>query len=196
MRQHCLTRPLAIPFVLIGFVSPPSVAWADARAGEKKAQLCLLCHRVEASLGAPTLEQQPTRYLIAQTNAFKSGKRPGPEMQSNVARLSARDIRDIADYFASQRARPARFAVEPDAKTLASGEASAGAMKCASCHGDGYRGAKDAPRLAGQVPAYLARSIAEFKRGVRKHPALSPASEKLDDATMDALGAYFGKLEP
>lgn len=196
MRHYRLTRPLTITFVLIVFALPFSDTWADARAGEKKAQICLLCHRVESAVGAPTLEQQPSKYLIAQTNSFKSGKRIGPEMQSNVVRLSAKDIQDISDYFSSQPAKPARFATDPDPKTIASGAASAKELKCASCHSEDYRGGRDIPRLAGQVPTYLVRQIAEFKRGVRQHPAISSAGEKLDDPTMEALGAYFGKLEP
>ena len=119
MRNFLLTWTLMLSFVLAALAFPVSDACADARAGEKKAQLCLLCHRVESAVGAPTLEQQPSKYLVAQTNAFKTGKRVGPEMQSNVIRLSAKDIQDISDYFSSQRARPARFAADPDPKTIA-----------------------------------------------------------------------------
>jgi cytochrome c553 len=195
MRHFLSTSRLTLSFVL-ALVFPFSDACADARAGEKKAQLCLLCHRVESAVGAPTLEQQPSKYLVAQTNAFKSGKRIGPEMQSNVARLSAKDIQDISDYFSSQRAKPARFAADPDPKTIALGAASAKQLNCASCHSADYRGGKDVPRLAGQVPTYLVRQIAEFKRGARPHPATSAVAEKLDDPTIEALGTYFGKLEP
>ena len=117
-------------------------------------------------------------------------------MQTNVARLSAKEIRDIADYFSSQRAKPARFAIVPDPKTIALGAASAKELSCANCHSEDYRGGKDIPRLAGQVPNYLERQIAEFKRGVRTHPTIPAVSEKLSDPTVEALGAYFGKLEP
>lgn len=195
MRHFLLTWPLTLAFVL-ALVFPFSDAGADARAGEKKAQLCLLCHRVESAVGAPTLEQQPSKYLVAQINSFKSGKRVGPEMQSNVVRLSAKDIQDISDYFSSQRAKPARFAADPDPQTIALGATSAKQLNCANCHSEDYRGGKDVPRLAGQVPTYLVRQIAEFKRGARPHPAISAAAERLSDPTIEALGAYLGKLEP
>jgi cytochrome c553 len=195
MRHFLLTWPLTFAF-LMALVFPFSDACADARAGEKKAQLCLLCHRVESAVGAPTLERQPSKYLVAQINSFKSGMRVGPEMQSNVVRLSAKDIQDISDYFSSQRAKPARFAADPDPKTIALGAASAKQLNCASCHSEDYRGGKDIPRLAGQVPTYLVRQIDEFKRGARQHPAISAVAEKLNDPTIEALGAYFGKLEP
>lgn len=196
MRHYRLARPFTIAFALLAFAFPLSDTWADVRAGENKAQFCLLCHRVESAVGAPTLEQQPSRYLIAQINAFKSGKRVQPEMQTNVARLSATDIQDISDYFSAQRARPARFAIEPDPKTIAMGAANAKELECANCHSEDYRGREDIPRLAGQVPTYLVHQMGEFKRGVQQHPVLSAAGEKLDDSIVEALGAYLGKLEP
>jgi cytochrome c553 len=42
----------------------------------------------------------------------------------------------------------------------------------------------------------LERQIAEFKRGVRPHPAIPSAAEKLSDPIIEALAVYFGKLEP
>ena len=51
--------------------------------------------------------------------------------------------------------------------------------------------------LAGQVPTYLAKQIDEFKRGARPHPLPIPAlADRLSDASVEALGAYFGKLDP
>ena len=182
--------------VALAVALPVSDAFADARAGEKKAQLCTLCHRVESTTGAPTLEQQPSSYLAAQTNLFKSGKRIWPAMQANVASLSAKDVQDISDYFSSQQAKPARFVTEPEPKTIALGASSAKQLNCGSCHLENYRGEKGIPRLAGQVPNYLERQISEFKRGVRPHPAIPAAAEKLNDPTIEALAVYLGKLEP
>jgi cytochrome c553 len=187
--------PLTLAFVL-ALAFPCSDAFGQARAGEKAAQVCLLCHKVESLVGAPTLEQQPSKYLVAQINAFKSGKRSGPEMRSNVVRLSAREVQAISDFFSSQRAKPARFGTDPDPKTIALGAASAKELNCAKCHSEDYRGSNDIPRLAGQVPTYLVLKIDEFKRGARPHPAISAAKDKLSDPITEALGAYFGKLEP
>lgn len=187
--------PLRLAFVL-ALVLSGSDAFGDARAGEKAAQLCVLCHKIESVVGAPTLEQQPSKYLVAQINAFKSGKRSGPEMRANVVRLSTKDVQAISDFFSSQRAKPARFGTDPDPKTIALGAASAKELNCAKCHSEDYRGSNDIPRLAGQVPTYLVLKIDEFKRGVRPHPAISAAKDELSDPITEALGAYFGKLEP
>jgi cytochrome c553 len=54
-------------------------ALADAKAGEKKAQLCLLCHKpVNVMASAPLLEAQPAKYLVQATTEYKMrGKQPG-----------------------------------------------------------------------------------------------------------------------
>ena len=64
-------------------------ALADANAGEKKAQLCLLCHKPGNAMGlAPLLEAQPSKYLVQATTEYQTDNRPDPFMKSNVADLS------------------------------------------------------------------------------------------------------------
>ena len=99
-------------------------------------------------------------------------------------------------FFSSLRAKPARFGTDPDPKTIALGAASAKELNCAKCHSEDYRGSNDIPRLAGQVPTYLVLKIDEFKHDARPHPTISAANDKLSDPITEALGAYFGKLEP
>jgi cytochrome c553 len=54
-----------------------SPALADERAGAKKAQLCLLCHKPDNRMAyVPTLEGQTRDYLIAQMKASKRGAGP------------------------------------------------------------------------------------------------------------------------
>ena len=115
-------------------------------------------------------------------------------MQTNVARLSAKEILDISDYFSTQQAKPARFAADPDPKMIALGAAASKQLSCGNCHSEDYRGTsedyrgtKDIPRLAGQVPNYLERQMTEFKRGVRRHPAIPAAAETLSDPTIEAI---------
>src|SRR5512145_1665703 len=81
----------------------PDAAWSDAKAGAKKAALCELCHKpTHVMQTVPLLETQPARYLYARIRAFKEKRLPDPVMQTNVATLSDRDMRDIADYFAAR----------------------------------------------------------------------------------------------
>jgi cytochrome c553 len=60
---------------------------ADSNVGEKKAQLCLLCHKPGPGYAA-LLEAQPVKYLVAQVVAIKTGKRTVYEgMRVNVSDL-------------------------------------------------------------------------------------------------------------
>src|SRR5512139_1616028 len=47
---------------MVALVAAPS----SIRAVDHPAKLDRLCHRVESLVGAPTLEQQPRKYLVAQ----------------------------------------------------------------------------------------------------------------------------------
>jgi cytochrome c553 len=187
---------MRILFVMAALLLPLAEAHAaDLKAGEKKAQVCVLCHRFDSPLGAPTLEQQPQKYLADQIAAYKAGRRRSPTMDPNVGGLSTRDIENIAAWFSAQRARPARIVLEPEAATIARGEQAARELDCIRCHAPQRPGESGVPRLAGQPPGYLALRIAEL-RGGQQHPMLGTASGKIDDAVTQALAAWFGKLEP
>ena len=89
--------------VLVVLCVPLASLAADARAGEQKAHLCLLCHK-EASdkRFVPLLEAQPADSFVAALVAYKSGQRYSPDMTTNAAGLSPTDMRDLAAYFASR----------------------------------------------------------------------------------------------
>lgn len=81
----------------------PLHTFADAKAGENKAQLCIVCHKPAPDKRfVPLLEQQPAEYLVTAITAFKTRQRIETSMNVNAANLSDADIRDIADYFASK----------------------------------------------------------------------------------------------
>ena len=92
--------------VVLALASAFTDARADARAGEKKAQLCLLCHRAGNQFGSgiPLLEGRTKESLVADITDFKTGKRRSPAMDPNVERLTARDIDDIAAYLSAKPA--------------------------------------------------------------------------------------------
>lgn len=163
-------------------------ALADAKAGEKKAQLCLLCHKPQNVMGAaPLLEAQPSKYLVQSTTEYKTGKRPDPLMQGNVTHLSARDIGDIADYFASRA--PIVGAWRTDPAKVAAGEKRVAQGKCASCHGPAFAGTDEVPRLAAQRPVYLQIQLEAFAAGRRAHPPIEIPFDRIGD--FEAVAHYF-----
>jgi cytochrome c553 len=163
-------------------------AVADAKAGEKKAQLCLLCHKpANVMASAPLLEAQPSKYLVQATTEYKTGKRPDHVMKTNVANLSARDIRDIADYFSSRPPLVGVYSTDP--AKVAVGEKRVAEMKCGSCHGPTFAGAEAVPRLAGQTTGYLINQLEAFGAGRRTHPPTETPFEKMGD--FEAIAHYF-----
>ena len=179
----------ALAFVVLA----PAVAHADAKAGEKKAQLCLLCHRAENPPAyIPTLEGQTREYLLNQIKAFKERRRDNLAMQINTASLSVRDMRDIADYFASRK--PVRGTFPLDEAKASRGKARAAALKCAACHRDDYSGNKEVPRLAGVEPRYLAPQMIAFAEGKRAHPPFE-GMRQLSPEDAEDLAQYFAQLQ-
>lgn len=148
-------------------VALPCIGHADRVAGEKKAALCLNCHAAKGESFNPVLDDQPPAYFIAQMTAYKTGKRDNYGMNINAASLSAGDIRDLADFFASRKSRP--YPVF-DAKKAAAGMKALSRLPCSSCHGSDYSGHGPIARLAGQSPKYLAWELQYIRSGNRSHP--------------------------
>ena len=176
-------RRLLIAFALLMSTD----ALADAKAGEEKAQLCLFCHNPGITHWAPLLEAQPSKYLVRAMTEYQTGKRPFPNMQMNVAHLSARDIEDIADYFASRAPIVGAFRTDP--AKVAAGKRLVTKGKCASCHGPTFAGTDEVPRLAWQRPASLRITLRDFVAGRRAHPPLEVPFDKIGD--FEAIADYF-----
>jgi cytochrome c553 len=182
--RHRLRMLMAVVLGLLAF----NVS-ADPKAGEAKAQLCLLCHKAERA-GVPLLEAQPAKYLVAATMAFKQGRRSDQQMQANVARLSPRDVADIADYFASRG--PIAGHPAADAERVALGERRVSELQCANCHLSTLGGRDLVPRLAGQASGYLVSQLEAFATGRRAHPAAQmPANETRE---IESIASYLATL--
>lgn len=83
------------------------------------------------------------------------------------------------------------------------GDAAAGKAKsgaCAACHGpDGNGGADPTwPKLAGQIPEYLYKQLADFKSGKRADPLMSGMAAPLSEKDMRDLAAFYAsqKVKP
>lgn len=83
------------------------------------------------------------------------------------------------------------------------GSAAAGKAKtaaCVACHGvDGNGGADPTwPKLAGQIPEYLAKQLADFKTGERKNPIMNGIAAALTPKDIQNIAAYYAaqKIKP
>jgi cytochrome c553 len=171
----------------------PAIAHPDAEDGERKAQLCLLCHKPNNPMAyLPTLEGQTWQYLYNQIKAYQEKRRPDDVMQTNVAPLSDTDIRDIAAYFAAQAPVRASFTLDPG--KIALGRSKAQDLQCGTCHRPDFSGEKEVPRLAGLDPRYGGRQIVDFVLGKRPHPRLNGLSG-VSSQDAEGLAHFFAHLD-
>jgi cytochrome c553 len=77
------------------------------------------------------------------------------------------------------------------AADLAAGKAKA-AEVCAACHGqDGNSTSQDFPKLGGQYPDYLAKTLRDYKSGDRKNPIMAGFAKPLSRQDIENLAAYY-----
>jgi len=81
---------------------------------------------------------------------------------------------------------------------FAAGDKDAGKEKsqiCAACHGpDGNSANPEWPNLAGQVPGYIAKQLADFKSGARTNGIMQGIVASLTPQDMANLDAWFSSL--
>jgi cytochrome c553 len=101
----------------------------------------------------------------------------------------------------------AGIAALPAAQALAQDAAKAqniAAQVCAACHAaDGNSTAPANPKIAGQIPEYLHKQLADFKpqggkKPARESPIMMPMVANLSEADMKGLAAFYAgqKLKP
>jgi cytochrome c553 len=151
--------------------------------------VCAACHGQDGNSEVPDnpkLAGLDADYLERQLKHFKGGERKNPIMSGMAATLSANDMRELAEYFSEQAAKPGLgFDPAEAAKGKAifdDGLVSAAVPACSGCHGNDGVGDAKYPRLAGQHPSYVARQLAAFKSGERTNDlkaAMSAVAKRL-----------------
>lgn len=79
------------------------------------------------------------------------------------------------------------------------GDAAAGESKaalCAACHGpDGNSVAAEFPKIAGQIPGYVAAQLAAYKSGARDNAVMKGLVLSLTEQDMLDLDAFYAQFE-
>ena len=71
----------------------------------------------------------------------------------------------------------------------------ASAGQCVACHLGSYTGNSRVPRLAGQQPKYLEKTMLDFKNKIRKNsPAKGSLMASFTDKDIAALAEYLGNM--
>ncbi len=172
----------------------------DLAKGENISKtVCAACHTADGSRGIPTnpiLQGQHVDYLVKQLTEFKSGKRDNAIMKPMASQLSDDDIRNVAAFYASKKAKPG---MSKNPATVALGEkiwrggiAAKQVAACAGCHGPAGAGLPSQyPRLGGQHAEYTSAELALFRSGKRANaPMMATLSARLSDAEIAAVSDY------
>ena len=201
-------------FLMVALFAASAVA-ADDKAAAKVAKpdlvkgeasftaVCAACHGADGNSmipANPKLAQQHPEYLVKQLKEFKSGKRANAVMSGMVAALSEDDMKNIAYWAASKKAKPG-FAKEKE--TVALGEriyrggiADRQVAACAGCHSPNGAGIPaQYPRISGQHADYTAAQLVQFRDGVRKNSVqMSGVAAKMNDREIKAVSDYIAGL--
>jgi cbb3-type cytochrome c oxidase subunit III len=191
--------PSAAPTTVAAATAKPDLAQGDA----KFTAVCAACHGAGGNSGTPAnpkLAQQHPDYIVKQLQEFKSGKRPSPIMQGFAAQLTEQDMKNIAAYVTSQKAKPG-FAKDKELVTLGEklyrgGLQSRMLPACAGCHSPNGAGIPaQYPRLSGQHADYTAGQLVAFRDGVRKNsPQMQQIAAKMSDREIRAVADYIAGL--
>ena len=178
----------------------------DAKAGEKKMQMCAGCHNLpgyQASFPeiykVPKIAGQNAKYIVSALNAYKKGERKHPSMRAIATTLSDQDMADIAAYYEQLE----KSAAAPAAPAEAPAEIAKLLTKanCESCHGKNFSTPIDPsyPKLAGQYADYLYVALKAYQtdhnpRVGRSNAIMMGMARPFTHPEIKAIAAYLGSL--
>jgi cbb3-type cytochrome c oxidase subunit III len=184
--------------------TPAKAAKPDLAKGEASfGAVCAACHGADGNSGTPAypkLSQQHPEYLVKQLQEFKSDKRNNAVMKGFAAALSDEDMKNIAYWVTSKKAKPG-FAKDKELVALGEriyrgGIADRQVPACAGCHSPNGAGIPSQyPRLAGQHADYAIAQLTAFRDGVRKNSTqMTQVAAKLNDREIKAVADYVAGL--
>jgi cytochrome c553 len=157
---------------------------------------CEVCH---GESGASTQQQYPILagqefyYLYVQLKDFKSGLRSDPIMGPLASALDQDTMKLVATYFSEKQWPPTNISV--DEQNSNTGRTVIAAGQCVACHLGAFHGNSRVPRLAGQHPDYLAKTMLDFKSRARNNaPDKGSLLATFTDEQLKAVAQYLGAL--
>lgn len=184
---------LAVATLLL---ASPAAAQDEFAAVREAIQTCTACHwdgGASKMPENPILAGQQYYYLYLQLKDFKSGARHSDIMGPLVQPLQPEQMKLLAQFFSKQKWPTIGHAAESANVEIARrAEESAG---CIGCHLGDFRGNSAVPRLAGQHPEYLKRTMLDFKNKVRTNaPAMVALFATFSEQEIAAFADHLASL--
>ena len=159
-------------------------------------QTCTACHGEGGASKVPEnpiLAGQQYYYLYLQLKDFKSGARASEIMAPLVQPLQPEQMKLLAQFYSKQTWPSIGHAAEGANVDIARRAMDSG--ECIACHLGDFRGNSGVPRLAGQHPEYLKRTMLAFKNRVRTNaPDKAALLATFSEQDIASLADYFGSL--
>ncbi len=202
---------LATSMVAAGLLiaTAPQALAQDAKAGEKKAAMCIGCHGIpgyQASFPeihkVPMISGQNGKFIVSALTAYKKGERKHPTMRAIAGSLSDQDMADLAAYYEKHGASSVKTVADTPA-VAASADVAALLTKgnCASCHGANFSKPIDGsyPKLAGQHADYLYAALKAYQTEGNPHVGRSNAImgaqvKQFTHRELKMIAGYLGSL--
>ena len=203
-----MNKALSMIFVLAAVAGFSGAASAqDAKAGEKKAAMCIGCHGIpgyQASFPeihkVPMISGQSGKYIVAALNAYKKGERKHPTMKGIAASLTDQDMADLGAFYETHGG-PAKNADAPAPTPPAQVAELLKKGNCASCHGENLNKPIDPsyPKLAGQHGDYLYVALKAYQtennsQVGRANAIMAGMAKPFSHAELKLLANYIASL--
>ena len=202
-----MNKAISMIFVLAAAGFATAAAAQDAKAGEKKAAMCIGCHGIpgyQASFPeihkVPMISGQSAKYIVGALTAYKKGERKHPSMKAIAGSLSDQDMADLGAFYeasggpAANGDAPAPTPPAPVAELLKKGN-------CASCHGENLNKPIDPsyPKLAGQHGDYLYVALKAYQTDGnaqvgRGNAIMAGMAKPFSHAELKQLAGYLATL--
>ncbi|MFP6729956.1 MAG: c-type cytochrome [Alphaproteobacteria bacterium] len=191
-RSPALILILALALGLL--FSGAAIAQEDQYAAVRdKIEECTACHGTNGASenpDFPILAGQHFYYTYVQLKDFKAARRANEIMEEIAKGLEKSEMKLIAQFF-SEQVWP-NIAYRPEAAVAAAGRTAADSGQCVACHLGDYTGNSRVPRISGQHPKYLAKTMLDFKHKQRMNsPSIATLLAAFSDEDIEAMAEFL-----
>jgi len=197
-------KPVKAIEPIVPEVAPPEVG--DLQRGAELAKQCQDCHGldgVRAASGAPFIAGLEQDYLVRSLLSYRDGTRNHKAMMKVSKELDALQLADVTAYYASLDTRWHGAVADERSRAVlkdrrARGEAEHIVKACKSCHRNSGRqqGEVVVPNLDGTPLEYFIPAFESYASGARQNEIMVLFKNKLNDAEIYNLGAYYAARVP
>ena len=192
-----MSAPKTLFLLSLGLFFLSAAVKADEYAALREViEQCDGCHgKSGASIddAFPVLAGQELHYLYVQLKDFKSGLRKNEVMSPVVAELEKKQLLALSKFY-SEQIWP-NIGYKGNIAQARKGETAANAGQCVACHLGSYTGNSRIPRLAGQHPNYLEKTMLDMKSKARNNsPAMSTLMSSFSESDIANMAVFMGNL--